>query len=176
MKTRSMATMVMALALGSVMSLTADAATHDMAGMSHMQMTMASEPHHVLAMAYHRNMSVFATALQEQTAHAASVNVDFARAAVTELRRSFDQMSLHHQAHLGTMTAAMRTQMSGMMQDMEMHRTELNAQITALEHEVQMPTPDAKTVYKMATGVNTHLDAMTKMMQAGHGKKTKMKM
>ena len=43
-------------------------------------------------MAYHQNRAAFAKAVQGQTARANSVNVEFARAAVTEMRRSFDQM------------------------------------------------------------------------------------
>src|ERR1017187_7548209 len=127
--------------------------------MSMMDMSkMMQEPHHVLAMAYQQNLAAFAKALHEQTAQATSVNVEFASAAVAEMRRSFDQMQQHHQQHMKT------------------HRTELNTQLTALEQEVQSATPDAKKVSTLAADVQTHLDAMSKMhdgMQAG---KMKMKM
>ena len=59
--------------------------------MSHDHMMMANEPHHALAMSYHQNLATFAKALHEQTMGASSVNVEFARAAVAEMRRSFDQ-------------------------------------------------------------------------------------
>lgn len=137
---------------------------------------MMQEPHHVLAMAYHQNLAAFAKALQEQTARASSVNVDFARAAVAEMRRSFDQMKQHHQEHMQTMSAEMRTTMSGMMQQMGTHQTELNTQLTTLEQEVQSATPDAKKVSTLADGVRTHLDAMSKMHQGSQGSKAKMKM
>src|SRR5450759_3798249 len=65
--------------------------------MSMMDMSkMMQEPHHVLAMAYQQNLAAFAKALHEQTAGVAPLNLEFARAAVAEMRRSFDQMGLHH--------------------------------------------------------------------------------
>ena len=143
-------------------------------------MMMANEPHHVLAMAYHQNLAAFAKVLHEQTARASSVNVEFARAAVAEMRRSSDQMKQHHQEHMQTMSAEMRAKMSGqmseMMQQMETHHTELNTQLTALEQEVQATTPDAKKVSTLAASVHTHLDAMSKMHQGGKSSKMKMKM
>jgi len=185
MKTKVISTILMALSLGafSAMATTAQtkkaqsrSAAQGKKEMSHDQMMMANEPHHVLAMAYHQNLAAFAKALHEQTARASSVNVEFARAAVTEMRRSFDQMKQHHQEHMQTMSAEMHTKMSGMMQQMETHQTELNTQLTALEQEIQSATPDAKKVSTLAASVNSHLDAMSKMKQGGKGSKMKMKM
>jgi len=136
-------------------------------------MMMTHEPHHVLAMAYHQNLVVFAKALHEQAAHAKSADVEFARAAVAEMRRSFDQMKQHHQEHMQTMSAEMRSKMSGMMRQMETHHTDLNTQLTALEQEVQLSMPDAKKVSTLAASINAHLDAMSKMHQDS---KMKMKM
>lgn len=146
--------------------------------MSHDQtmMEMAKEPHHVLAMAYHQNLTVFATALHEQTMQGNSVNVEFARAAVTEMRRSFDLMKQHHQNHMQTMKAEMQTKMSEMMKQMETHQSELSTQLTALEQEVLLSTPDAKKVSTLAASVHSHLDAMSKMHQANQSGKMKMKM
>jgi outer membrane murein-binding lipoprotein Lpp len=144
--------------------------------MSHDQMMMANEPHHILAKAYHQNMAAFAKLLQEQTARANPVNVEFVRAAVAEMRRSFEQMKQHHQEHMQTMSAEMLTKMSGMMQQMETHRTDLNTQLTALEQEVQSATPDAKKVSTLAASVRTHLDAMSKMHQGSQENKMNMKM
>ena len=90
----------------------------------------------MLAMAYHQNLATFAKSLHQQTMQASSVNVEFARAAVTEMRRSFDQMKQHHQEHMQAMNADMQTKMSAMMQQMETHHIELNTQLTALEQEV----------------------------------------
>ena len=190
MKAQTISTIVMTLALGAF-SATAATAQHQghyagkgsspatapgKSAMSHDQMMMSNEPHHVLAMAYHQNLLSFTTALQEQTARSSSVNTDFARAAVTEMRRSFDQMTRHHQEHMQTMSAEMRTKMSGMMQQMEVHRSELNTQLTALEQEVQSATPDAKKVSALAAGVHAHMDAMSKMKHDSMGSRMKSKM
>jgi polyhydroxyalkanoate synthesis regulator phasin len=187
MKTKVISTILMALSLGAFSAMATTAQTQKAQSQSaaqgkkemshdHMMMDMANEPHHVLAMAYHQNLATFAKALHEQTARASSVNVEFARAAVTEMRRSFDQMKQHHQEHMQTMSAEMHTKMSGMMQQMETHQTELNTQLTALEQEVQSATPDPKKVSALASSVNSHLDAMSKMKQGGKGSKMKMKM
>ena len=187
MKTKSVSIIVVtsALMFTSAMGAIAQDMPHgqmkhpqsDKMDMSMMDMSkMMQEPHHVLAMAYQQNLAAFAKALHEQTAQATSVNVEFASAAVAEMRRSFDQMQQHHQEHMKTMSAEMHAKMGAMMQQMETHRTELNTQLTALEQEVQSATPDAKKVSTLAADVQTHLDAMSKMhdgMQAG---KMKMKM
>ena len=145
-------------------------------GMSHdhMAMNMANEPHHVLAMAYCQNLTVFAKALRDQTARSSSVNTEFARAAVVEMRRSFDEMKKHHQEHTEAMSSEMQTMMKSTMQQMGTHQTQLNDQLTALEREVQSPTPDAKKVSALAASVLTHVNAMSKMMQGGKGSGMKM--
>lgn len=132
---------------------------------------MANEPHHVLAMAYHQSLVVFAKALQNQTQKAGSVDVEFARAAVSEMRRSHGEMKQHHQGHMRTMSAEMTATMSGMMQRRETHEAELNTRLTALEQEVQSATPDAKRVSTLAASVHSHLDAMSKMKPGSKGTK-----
>ena len=180
----------MALSLGAFSAMATTAQTKKVSSQSatqgkkelphdHMMMDMTNEPHHVLAMAYRQNLATFAKALHEQTTGASSVNVEFARAAVAGMRGSFDQMKLHHQAHMQTMSAEMHTkmggQMSGMMQQMETHQNELNTQLTALEQEVQAATPDAKKVSNLAASVSSHLEAMSKMNQGGQASKMTMK-
>lgn len=176
MKTRLLSTLLLTLSFGVLSATASQSATPGKHEMSHDHMMMADEPHHALAMAYCQNMTVFAKALQEQTARASSVDVEFARAAVTEMRRSFEQMKQHHQEHVQAMSAEMQTKLSGMMQQMETHQAELNTQLTALEQEVQAATPDAKKVSTLVASVHTHLDAMSKMMSGSKGSQMKMKM
>jgi len=172
MKTTKLVAMsLMALSLGAFGAI-ATAAEHK--GHSPMGMEMAHEPHHVLAMAYHRNLATFAKALHDQTAKASSVNVEFARTAVAEMRRSFDQMKQQHQACMQAMSAEMQAKMKDKMQQMEPHQSQLNEQLTALEQEVQSAAPDPKKVSTLASNVLTHLDAMSKMYHGSRGKKMKM--
>ncbi len=189
MKTKVISTILLVLSLGafsatsiaqheghSTKKAPAKSAPQGKLAHDHMMMEMAKEPHHILAMAYHQNLAAFAQALHEHTVKAGSVNVEFARAATTEMRRSFDQMNRHRQDHMHAMSAEMHTKMADMMKQMETHHTELNNQLTALEQEVQAATPDAKKVSSLAASVHTHLDAMSKMHEGGKGGKMKMKM
>lgn len=175
MKTRNLSTISMILTLG---ALSATGATPEQAAsaskpamgkmeMSHDHMMMATEPHHVLAMAYHQNLAAFAKALHEQTASEGPLNIDFARTAVSEMRRSFDQMKQHHQEHMAGMSAEMRAKMeaktSGMMEKMQARQADMNTQLTALEEEVRSASPDAKRVSTLADSVHTHLTEMAAM-------------
>jgi len=132
---------------------------------SHDAKMMAQEPHNVLAMAYHESLCAFAKALHGQTVGAGPVNVEFARAAVVEMRRSFDQMKKQNEAYMETISTEVRTTTAPMMQELETHRADLNAQLTALEEEVKLETPDAKKVATLAASVHTRLDSMSKAHQ-----------
>ena len=175
MKTRTLSTISMILTLG---ALNATTATPEQAGsaskpamgkieMSHDHMMMATEPHHVLAMAYHENLAAFAKALHEQAAGAGPLNIDFARTAVSEMRRSFDQMKQHHQEHMAGMSAEMHAKMdakmSGMMEKMQTHQADMNTQLTALEQEINSSSPDAKKISTLVDSVHTHLTEMATM-------------
>ena len=135
---------------------------------------MASEPHHILAMAYHTNMANFAKALETQSAKSTSLNLDFSRSAVTEMRRSFDQMKQHHQEHMQAMSLKMNSPKDNMMQKMETHQSELGTQLTSLENELQGAAPNAKKVATLAASIHMHLDAMSKMHQGQPARKMKM--
>lgn len=169
--TKAISMMLAALSLGAFGAI-ATAAEHR--GHSTMCMEMAHEPHHVLAMGYHHNLATFAKALHEQTAGGKSVNLEFARAAVAEMRRSFDLMKQQHQQCMQTMSAEMQAKMKGKMEQMEAHEKQLNDQLTALEQEVQLPVPDPKKVSTLASSVLTHLDGMSHGCHGSPGKKMKM--
>ena len=181
----TISTILVTLSLGAFSAMATSAAQVDHAGHKdamksgmHKEGMMANEPHHVLAMAYHQNLAVFAKALQQETAAAKPLNVAFARSAVAEMRRSFDQMKQHHQEHMQTMSSKMQdpemqTKMKTMMPKMESHQAEFAMQLKSLEQEVEMSSPDAKKVATLATSINTHLLSMAKM-HAGCAMKMKM--
>ena len=135
---------------------------------------MASEPHHILAMAYHTNMANFAKALETQSIGSSTLNLDFSRSAVNEMRRSFDQMKQHHNEHMQAMSSKMNSPKDNMMQMMETHQSELGTQLTSLENELQGAAPNAKKVAMLATSIHAHLDAMSKMHQTKPASKKKM--
>jgi hypothetical protein len=155
---------------------TPQAAAQSKDAMAHNQMMMANEPNYVLATAYHQSMLVFAKALHGQAVGAMTVNVEFARAAVTEMRRSFDMMKKYNDEYMETISAEVRTNTATMMQQLETHRADLNVQLTALEKEVALDVPDTKKVATLTTEVQTHLDAMSMLDETNPASKMTMKM
>ena len=124
---------------------------------------MMGAPHHVLAMAYRENLATFARALQGHATHSKTVNLDLARPAVVEMRRSFDQMQQHHQAQMTLMGDSTKPAMAGTMQHMETHLTALSEHLTALESEVNASTPDPKKVSEHATEILKQSAGMSAM-------------
>jgi hypothetical protein len=128
---------------------------------------MAKEPNYVLAMAYQATLLAFADALNGQTVTGGPVDVEFARAAVVEMRRGFDQMKKYNEKYMKTISAEVRAKSTDTMQELETHRADLNVQLTALEEEVKLDKPDAKKIATMSASVHTHLDAMSLVSQSG---------
>lgn len=128
---------------------------------------MMREPHHALAMAYHESMAVFAKALRQHAEQNNAVNGDFARDALAEVRRDFDQMERHQQEHMKTMTAEMRSQMDAMMKQMEAHHAKIRENLEALEKETAVETPNRARVAELTAEMLKHLDAMSSM-HGGH--------
>jgi alpha-L-fucosidase len=145
---------------------------HDMSKMD--MSAMMNEPHHALAMAYMQNIGTFAKTLHDQAEGSSPLNAQFARSAVAEIRRSFDEMEKHHGEHMKMMSDEMRTKMAEMMKTMEMHHAMLKDAVIALEKDVAADQPDSKQVAADSASILEHLDKMSKMHD--DSKETKMKM
>ena len=148
---------------------------HDKSKMDMSKMDMSSmmnEPHHALAMAYMQNLGTFAKTLHHQAEGTSPLNAKFARAAVSEIKRNFDEMEEHHAEHMKMMSEEMRAHMAPMMKDMEMHRSMLKDAVSALEKDVKADQPDSKQVAADSATLLKHLDEMSKM----HDDKKAMKM
>ena len=147
---------------------------------------MMTGPHHALAMAYRDNLVTFTRAVQRQASGAKTIDLDLARPAVVEMRRSFDQMQLHHQAQMSMMgddmkakmgddmkakmgddmkhpTSETKKPMMAMMQQMETHVTALNEHLSALESEVNASVPSPKSVSTHTAEILKHCAAMPGM-------------
>jgi C4-dicarboxylate-specific signal transduction histidine kinase len=124
---------------------------------------MMQEPHHVLAMAYKDNLKNFAQALRHHAAEAKTVNPEFARAAVAEMKRSFDQMEQHHQEHMKTMDEKMKAHMADMMKQMDAHQSEIREHLAALDKEVQTSAPDAKNISEHVAEILKECHCMPEM-------------
>ncbi len=139
----------------------------DMPGMA----AMPSGPHHALVMAYRDNLTTFTRALQGNVVRSKAVDLDLARPAVSEMRRSFDQMRTHHKAQMTMMHDQMQPPMMAMMQDMEQHLTAVGTHLTALEADLQVSTPDHAKVSVHTAAILTECDGMMKMPATGMPKK-----
>ncbi len=139
---------------------------------------MMSGPHHALAMAYRDNLTTFTRAVQRQAAGAKTIDLDLARPAVVEMRRSFDQMQLHHKAQMSMMSDDMKPMgsdamkhptstsmkpMMAMMEEMETHVTALAEHLTALEAEVNASVPSPKSVSGHTAEILKHCADMSGM-------------
>ena len=148
-----------------------------MAGMKSEMAMMMNSPHHLLMMAHMKSMSDFARALRDQAMKPGALDVEFARAAVAELRHNLDAMEAIHQKHMDTMSADMKSKMQMMMEKMDKDRSMVKDMVSALETDVIADMPDSKQVAAHANALLKHFGMMSKM----HGgketqeKKTKMK-
>jgi hypothetical protein len=124
---------------------------------------MMQEPHHVLAMAYKDNLVNFAKALQHEANQTKPIDPEFARTAVAEMRRSFDQMLEHHQGHMKAMDEQMKSRMGEMMKQMDAYHAAVGEHLTALEKEVQTAAPNAKSVSEHVAEILKQCDGMSKM-------------
>jgi hypothetical protein len=124
---------------------------------------MMNEPQHQLAMAYKENLVNFAKALHQQAADTNTVSPQFARDAVAEMKRSFDQMQEHLQDHMKTVDEKMKAHMADMMKKMDAQCDAIKDDLAALDKEVQTSAPDSKTVSKYVDDILKNCDDMSKM-------------
>lgn len=135
----------------------------DMAGMKSEMSMMMKSPHHMLMTAHMESMSEFARALRDQAVKPETLDVEFARAAVAEVRHNLDAMEAIHQKHMQTMSAEMKSKMQPMMEKMDKDRSIMKDQVSALETDVLADAPDAKQVAAHANALLKHLGMMSKM-------------
>lgn len=136
---------------------------------------MKSSPHHKLMMAYMISMSEFTKALRDQAVKPKSLDVEFARSAVAELRHNFDAMEALHQKHMDSMSDEMKAKMKMMMDKMDKGQAMVKERVIALETAVQTDQPDNKQVALYANELIKHF-GMMKMTPAGKKIDKKMKM
>ena len=147
-------------------------------GMSAEMSKMMQSPHHMLMMAHMMSMSGFARTLRDQAVKPGALDVEFARAAVAELRHCLDAMEAIHQKHMDGMNAEMKAKMQMMMEKMGKERAMVKDQVSALETDVQAVTPDSKQVAAHSNALLKHFGMISKMHGGSHAahKATAMKM
>lgn len=125
--------------------------------------SLMPEPHQVLATAYRQNIRTFTKALLDQAQIGGSLSADFARAAVTEINRNFDQAKDHHNEHVKTMSADLRSKAAAMIKEMDTHHSRLRNAIDALEKDVENYTLNSNRIAIDSADVIRHLDEISKM-------------
>jgi len=145
------------------------ATQHQRQGASTDTSRMAQDPHHALALAYYDVMAVFAKALRHNAGHTNVVDAEFARDAVSEIRRAFDQMRRHHQEGMKTVGGDAHAQHQAMMKQSGEHTAQVPELLDALERETSVDQPDARRVSDLAGELLKHLDAMSGMHGGGLG-------
>ena len=123
-----------------------------MHGTNDMKGTMGG-PHHALAMAYRENLVTFTKALRGSVTQTKTVNLELARPAVAEMRRSLEQMTQHHQAQLSMMSESSKASMADAMQHTQSHLTSLGTHLSALDAELSVAAPSQKNVSEHATEI-----------------------
>jgi len=131
---------LVAMAVTAVSAFAAEVPAPGPKGGDHAQMMppaameqMGRNPQHLLAMGYHSNLVNFARALEKVARQGGTVPVDFARAAVTEMRRSLAQMEIYQSEAIKTMPAELKAKQGEMTRMMDAHVSEMRGHLARLE-------------------------------------------
>ena len=124
---------------------------------------MHKSPHHKMMMAYHHHAVAFTKLLWEISSDGKIEDVDLARNAFGEIKRSLDRMEDIHKAHMATMgkmDAAMMEKMKSMKDKMEAEKAALKGHINSLEKALQANSPNASEVEMHAAVILLRLKKM----------------
>lgn len=128
-----------------------------------MKMDMAAmmkSPHHLVMMAYRNNVLTFAKTVRDMTAGGKLEDVDLARNAFAEIKRSMEKMDDIHKTQMGKMSAEKLEMMKPMMEKMKAENMLVKEHITTLENALIVDTPDALHINKHAAELVLHLEKM----------------
>ena len=124
---------------------------------------MHKSPHHKMMMAYHHNAIAFTQALWDMSSGGKIEDIDLARSAFGEIKRSLDRMEEIHKTHMagmGKMDPAMTEKMKPMMEKMEAENAALKGHVQALEKVLQANSPSASEVEMHAAVILLRLKKM----------------
>ena len=110
---------------------------------------MHKSPHHKMMMAYHNNAIAFTQALSDMSSNGKIEDIELARNAFGEVKRSLDAMEAIHMTHMakmGKMDAAMTEKMKPMMEKMQAEGAAMKQHMTMLGTALQSNSPDAQDI------------------------------
>jgi len=113
-----------------------------------MMKEMMSNPQHLLALGYHKNLVTFGQILKKVAKQGETVPPDFARAAVTEMRRSAAQMEIYRDEALKGMPAELKAKQGDMAKKMNAHLAEMKIHLGHLDDLSKNDRIDSREVLK----------------------------
>ena len=125
-----------------------------------MMAEMMKSPHHAMMTAYKQNVVNFAAALRDMAGDKQMFDRDFARTALTEIKRGAEMMDGIHQKHQAMMRAEMRQKMVMMMEKMSKDQSAMKEHIVALETLLQSDAPNLKDVQMHAAAIVSQFEKM----------------
>lgn len=126
-------------------------------------------PQHLLMRAYHKNVMIFGRVLEKAAQQGDTVPPDVARAAVSEMRRSTEEMEKYRAGVVATMPEAQRPEMQKMMDE---HLVKVKTHLRQLEDLAKNDRIPSKEVLKHVEVIFTGCDQMPCGLRQGpgHGK------
>jgi len=124
---------------------------------------MHADGHHTLMMAYHHIAMAFTKALWDMTADGKIEDINMARAAFAEMKRSLEKMEEIHQMHMSMMPkmdAAMMEKMKPMMEKMEAEKAALKGHVAGLESALQGSSPNVQEIEMHTAAILLRLEKM----------------
>jgi hypothetical protein len=117
---------------------------------------MHKDGHHALMMAYHHNAMAFTKALWDMSADGKIDDIELARAAFAEVKRSIEKMDEIHKMHMsrmGKMDSAMMEKMKPMMAKMEADKAALMGHVQSLDNALKGNSPSASEIEMHAAAI-----------------------
>ncbi len=130
-----------------------------MDGMDMMAM-MQKGAHHKMMMAHRQNVLTFAKTLRDMAKDGKLEDVELARNAFAEIKRSAEKMEGIQKDHMSKMDPKMMEKMKPMMEKMQAEKAAMKEHILALEKALQANAPDAKELEKHAAALVEQLEKM----------------
>jgi hypothetical protein len=117
---------------------------------------------------YRKNLSNFAETLRDMAKDSENFNLNFAKAILSDIKRSSEMMDMVHQDQMSKMDSKMMEKMAPMMEKMKQQKTELDHHIMALEKEINADSVNIKEIEKHAAAITELLSEkkMDKMEKA----------
>lgn len=144
---------VSALIIFSLIGINGISAQNTKAIIKMKMMEMEKSPRHLMTMAYRNNLKIFSEALRDMTKDGKPAEVESARKAFSEIKRSMEKMEDFHLLHMQTMTAEMTEIMFPMMEKMQAENVLIKEHITKLEKALKADTPNMSEVNKHAAEI-----------------------